>query len=368
GIYLDNFSSNFIVHHNVIWACGGNAFHINSDALHHRIYNNTITRTGNAFGTYCYAAYVPTMKGTRIVNNLVNESMHPENPAEFVQGELGPELSHNAPGAVDRDGYPTRNSAAIDAGVVIEGITDGYKGKAPDLGAYESGGARWVAGADWHDPEVPARPARNLAYAPRGPITSATMIHDGLAVWLDATDEDSFELGADGTVLAWHDKSQNKRVAQPALPNGAVKRIAGGMNGHAVARGNGTGGLRIADLKREPGALTVFVVSQSLEACGPTWQRIVASSTGTGREWDWPNWMIGAPGGRNPATWPARIFTIQKHNGAALGTITVLGSSTSRGQALGGDVGEVLIFDRTLRFDELEAVQKYLAAKWGTKD
>jgi hypothetical protein len=30
--------------------------------------------------------------------------------------------------------------------------------------------------------------------------------------------------------------------------------------------------------------------------------------------------------------------------------------------------GEVLIFDRTLRFDELEAVEKYLAAKWGTKD
>jgi len=75
----------------------------------------TVTQTGNAFGTYCYPAHVPTMKGTRIINNLVNWAMHPKNPVEFVQGELGPELSHNAPGAVDQDGYPTKDSAAMSA-------------------------------------------------------------------------------------------------------------------------------------------------------------------------------------------------------------------------------------------------------------
>lgn len=40
------------------------------------------------------------------------------------------------------DGFDFRlkpNSAAVDAGVEIPGITDGYKGKAPDLGAYEQG-------------------------------------------------------------------------------------------------------------------------------------------------------------------------------------------------------------------------------------
>lgn len=368
GIYLDNFSSNFVVHHNVVWNCGGNAFHINSDALHHLIYNNTITQNGNAFGTYCYPAYVPTMKGTRIINNLVNETMHPKNPAEFVQGELGPELSHNAPGAVDQYGCPTKDSAAIDAGIVIEGITDGYQGKAPDLGAYEFGGPRWVAGADWRDSEAPAAPARNLAYAPRGPIMPKTMITNGLVLWLDATDKGSLELAGDGTVLAWRDKSPGKRVALPALPNGSVKWFAEGMNGQAVVRGNGTGSLRVADLKREPGPVTVFLISQALEACGPSWQRIIASFTGVGQEWVWPNWMIGVPGGEKPGTWPAQVFTIQKRNGAALGTITVMGASAVQGQAFGGDVGEVLVFDRMLRFDEMEAVQKYLAAKWGTTD
>lgn len=251
---------------------------------------------------------------------------------------------------------------------MIEGITDGYKGKAPDLGAYEFGGPRWIAGADWRDPEAPAAPAKNLAYAPREPITPKTMITNGLVLWFDATDKGSLELGGDGTVLAWHDKSPHKRVALPVLPNGAVKWVDGGMNGQAVVRGNGTGSLRVADLKREPGSVTVFVVSQALEASGPHWQRIIASFTGAGKEWVWPNWMIGVPGGEKPSTWPAQVFTIQKWNGAALGTITVLGTSDGQGQALGGDVGEVLVFDRTLRFDEMEAVQKYLAAKWRTTD
>jgi hypothetical protein len=365
GIYLDNFSSDFICHHNLIWACGGNAFHINSDALNHQIYNNTISQCNNAFGTYCYPAYVPTMKGTRIINNLINEAINPKNPSEFVQGELGPELSHNAPGAVDKGGYPTAGSAAIDAGIVLEKITDGYRGKAPDLGAYEFGGEEWTAGADWKDPEAPAYPKRDLSYAPQAPITEQTMIMDGLALWLDAADKATVDVAGDGTVTAWRDKSPAKRVAQPALPDGSVKWVANGMNGKPVLRGNGTGSLRVADLKGAPGPVMAFVVSQALEAIGPSWQRIIASYTGVGQEWVAPNWMINAPGMEKPSTWPPRIFTYQRRSGAALGTITVMGASAVQGQALGGDVAEVLVFGKSLRFDEAEAVTHYLRQKWG---
>ena len=35
---------------------------------------------------------------------------------------------------------PSPKSAAIDAGVVLPNINDGFRGKAPDLGAYEAGG------------------------------------------------------------------------------------------------------------------------------------------------------------------------------------------------------------------------------------
>jgi hypothetical protein len=355
------------VHHNLVWNCSGSGIRMNSDAINHLVANNTIQQVREPFGTYCYAGYTPTMKGTRVLNNLVNEAMNPKDPREFVQGELGPELSHCAPGAVDQDGCPTEGSAAIDAGLEIAGITDAFQGQAPDLGAYEFGGPRWTAGADWKDPEAPPVPARNLAYAPQPPITDKTMITEGLAVWLDAADRATLEVAADGTVTAWRDKSAARRVALPALQNGSVKWVADGMNGKPTVRGDGTGSLRLEDLRGEPKPITVFVVSQSLEPRGPDWQRIIASFTGVGQEWVLPNWMIGAPGGKTPATWPPRLFFFQQRGGAALGRLTVLGASAAQGQALGGDISEVLIFNRSLRFDETEAVTKYLSAKWGLK-
>jgi len=46
-------------------------------------------------------------------------------------------------------------SPAIDAGRVIPGITDGYVGPAPDVGAYEFGATPWTPGhsaVTWADP------------------------------------------------------------------------------------------------------------------------------------------------------------------------------------------------------------------------
>jgi hypothetical protein len=49
------------------------------------------------------------------------------------------------------DFRPRPDSKLIDAGRIIPGFTDGYKGKAPDIGAYEFGAAPWKAGADWSE-------------------------------------------------------------------------------------------------------------------------------------------------------------------------------------------------------------------------
>jgi len=191
------------------------------------------------------------------------------------------------------------------------------------------------------------------------------MIVEGLALWLDAADRASLDVAPDGVVTAWRDKSPAGRVALPALPNGSVKWVPDGMNGKPTVRGTGTGSLRIADLKGTPSPVTVFVVSQALAAVGPDWQRVIANFTGVGQEWVLPNWIIMAPGNQKPTTWPPRLFTFQQRSGTALGTITILGASAVQGQALGGDVSEVLIFDRAPRFDETEAVTSYLRKKWG---
>ena len=44
------------------------------------------------------------------------------------------------------DFRPTAGSPLVDAGAVVPPFTDGYIGRAPDIGAYELGGERWVAG------------------------------------------------------------------------------------------------------------------------------------------------------------------------------------------------------------------------------
>ncbi|MHC4125607.1 MAG: hypothetical protein ACYSRR_04020 [Planctomycetota bacterium] len=51
------------------------------------------------------------------------------------------------------DFRPRPDSKLVDAGRVIVGFTDGYKGKAPDIGAYEFGGENWKPGADWSEDE-----------------------------------------------------------------------------------------------------------------------------------------------------------------------------------------------------------------------
>ena len=44
------------------------------------------------------------------------------------------------------DFRPNTSSELVDAGLHVGGITDGYVGSAPDLGAYESGGVNWTPG------------------------------------------------------------------------------------------------------------------------------------------------------------------------------------------------------------------------------
>ncbi len=71
--------------------------------------------------------------------------------SHFATGAGAPEQHHNGYYAVDASGWPTAGSLAIDAGVVIPGITDGYVGAAPDIGCFEVGTEGWTAGADWEE-------------------------------------------------------------------------------------------------------------------------------------------------------------------------------------------------------------------------
>ena len=128
-IYLDNKSRNFIVHHNVVWNCDGDAgIRINGPSQGHRIYNNT-TFNADDVGTHVFFSE-PGPNDFLQANNLLVK-------------DAGRELLDTTA----RDFRLPAGSPAIDKGQPVPGITDGFKGTAPDLGAYEYGGEFWKAGA-----------------------------------------------------------------------------------------------------------------------------------------------------------------------------------------------------------------------------
>lgn len=151
GIYLDNGSSNFIVHHNVLWDIrSGEAIFYNVPSDNVQSYNNTTYQSG---GTHSIK-FDPPMTNAKTYNNLSDKPF------------MGNDLQNNVQAAADfvggsDDGLqfrPTSSSPAINAGRVIEGITDDYVGAAPDAGAYEYGGYEWIAGHEADVSHLPPLP------------------------------------------------------------------------------------------------------------------------------------------------------------------------------------------------------------------
>ncbi|BCJ94211.1 sugar hydrolase [Anaerocolumna cellulosilytica] len=151
GIYLDNGSKGYIVHHNVVW---GNytGIRLNTPSNFNLIYNNTTYSNGNV--GYWGRDFASDMYGDRIFNNIFTTSF--TLPGIQTGGNNITEGTN--PIFVNPSAYNFRlrpNSPAIDAGVVIPGITDGFIGLAPDIGAYEYGGTDWVAGHSFVSPPNP---------------------------------------------------------------------------------------------------------------------------------------------------------------------------------------------------------------------
>ncbi len=147
GIYLDNYDTSYVVHHNVIWNVTY-AIQTNKPAVGHKIVNNTVW--------HCkYAMWAWGREGTEVIDQLVTNNLS-DKPWD-VGTVFHNNLTTKIPEFVDPehgDFCLKKNSPAIDAGVVVPGITGNYNGKAPDAGAYEYGIIPWKAGSDVVAPEL----------------------------------------------------------------------------------------------------------------------------------------------------------------------------------------------------------------------
>ena len=160
GIRLDMDSSNYRIHHNIVWnttayssltvweLVPGDANYSNSQT---KIYHNTVD-----WDIVIHGDTNSTPAGTDIRNNIARGFR------EGADGSEGAVVSNNlfAFSSVNNNltGNPSfssawnanfglsSNSPALDAGVVLPPYTDGYVGAAPDLGALERGSPPRIAG------------------------------------------------------------------------------------------------------------------------------------------------------------------------------------------------------------------------------
>ncbi|MEL7530172.1 MAG: T9SS type A sorting domain-containing protein, partial [Bacteroidota bacterium] len=141
GIYLDNDSKGYDVHHNLVWNITWSGVQMNWDAWNNNIFNNSFWNVGQAMGAW--------LNGRQLLNNRIWNNYAPIGDWE------GNDFQHNLVDSNDpfadrtkRDFRPAVGSPLIDGGMMISGITDGYIGTAPDIGAYEYGDSIWTAGAE----------------------------------------------------------------------------------------------------------------------------------------------------------------------------------------------------------------------------
>ena len=150
GIYLDTSSSDYIIHHNVVWN-SDIALKLNPPSDSNRVYNNTLVGTQSSLGSTDGAS--SDMTGSIFVSNIFTAG------AEIGTGAT---QSNNLfettdPLFVSRQRHDyrlKRRSPAIDRGTGPP-FTDGFLGAAPDVGAYEFGQPPFAAGSNL---PVPKRP------------------------------------------------------------------------------------------------------------------------------------------------------------------------------------------------------------------
>jgi len=146
GFYVDCQNSRWIVHHNIIWNLPFYAMQFNARGNFNMVFNNTCWNC--AGGSLVSSFWGDGETGNKIYNNLFNASINSTQDF-WANTDLRYNLYTNPSyvNAVNRNFQLQASSPAIDAGTVVPGVTDGYLGSAPDMGALEYGAADWTSSA-----------------------------------------------------------------------------------------------------------------------------------------------------------------------------------------------------------------------------
>jgi fibronectin type 3 domain-containing protein/regulation of enolase protein 1 (concanavalin A-like superfamily) len=179
GVYLDNGSTNFVVHHNLTY----NVTHgtkLNPPGPYNQVFNNTFVANSRGVAT----SGTKDMTGTTFRNNIFTKQVDIGSTAiqeANVYSGTNPLFVDPANG----DYRLQSTSPAIDIGVKLPAYTDGYNGAAPDAGAFEYGRTPWTAGQS-SSLQVPDSTAPTTPKNLKATVTPAGVMLD----WTDVLDAD----------------------------------------------------------------------------------------------------------------------------------------------------------------------------------
>ncbi len=142
GIYLDNNSKGYVVHHNVVWNVSWTGYQVNWNNVGLDFFHNTIWNADEAMGSWVNGY---PQSNNKVYNNYANKEGWHIAPGFEYKNNI---INKNSPfeNANNLNFMPVSNGLVVDKGLIISGFEKKFKGAAPDIGAYEYGGTRWTAG------------------------------------------------------------------------------------------------------------------------------------------------------------------------------------------------------------------------------
>ncbi len=181
GIYLDNDSQNWDVHHNIVWNTKWTGIQINWNGINLNIFNNTFCKNNGTMGAWHKDG--TSFKNVKVWNNITDKETIDKqgNQEEEVTWEPQSDKQNNLVDKAsfvnwDRNDFRLkRNAKAVDFGRFIDGYTDGHVGRKPDAGAQEYS-KPLVTGVDW-DP-VDGGPSGKGCYGLPGEECDSTLSND----------------------------------------------------------------------------------------------------------------------------------------------------------------------------------------------
>lgn len=147
GIYLDNDSKGWTVHHNVVWNVSWNGYQVNWNNVGLDFYHNTIWDAHNAMDSWDING--PQLNN-KVYNNYANTGtwFTGNGPSEFDIKDSPIFAASPFEDADNQNFMPVAGSALVDVAPVIPGFEKSFVGSAADIGAYERGGTAWTAGVN----------------------------------------------------------------------------------------------------------------------------------------------------------------------------------------------------------------------------